>query len=308
MWQRLVGLISVVVLVVPVSLYGQSKVGTAGAQFLEIAPSARVAGMGEAFVAITDDASGLFYNPAGPAWLSQRELLTNGTQYPAGINVYYTGLLFPTTRFGVVGGSFTALIMDDMPITTPFHPEGTGENFTCSEYAAQLTYSRMLTERFSTGLSVRYVQSYLEEESAWGVSGDVGTLYDTGFKTIKMGMCISNFGPDMIYITESFPLPMNFKVGVSFEPIHGGMHHLVVDIEGHHPNHNVEQGIVGGEYSFRNMFFLRGGYKINYDAETWSTGIGFALPLGGTIIKVDAAYTDFGFLTDIKRISLGMEF
>lgn len=308
MAKKLLGLFLTGVLLLPAVLYGQSKVGTAGAQFLEIAPSARVAGMGEAFVAIADDASALFYNPAGLAWLPKNELLANGTQYPADINLYYAGFVRPIPKYGVLGGSFTALGMDDMPVTTPFYPDSTGEYFTCAEYALQLTYSRMLTERFATGVTIRYIQSYLEEEGASGIAGDVGTLYDTRFKTIKMGMSISNFGPDLTYLKESFPLPMNFKVGLSFAPIYDEKNLLVMCIEGQHPNHNVEQAAIGGEYSYRNTFFVRAGYKIKYDAETWSAGVGFKIPVGPREIKLDAAYTDFGFLNDIKRISFGMAF
>jgi len=76
--RRVCILLAVTLLFSSITLLGQSKVGTAGFQFLKIAPSARGAALGSAFSAIADDASALYYNPAGIAGLKKYELLTNG--------------------------------------------------------------------------------------------------------------------------------------------------------------------------------------------------------------------------------------
>ena len=101
---------------------------------------------------------------------------------------------------------------------------------------------------------------------------------------------------------------MNFKVGISAVPYDEPPHMVVVDFEGSHPNHNAEQAILGGEYSFSDLFFLRAGYKFNYDAETWSAGAGFKFKVSSIGLNLDYGYTDFGFLTQMHRVSLGMSF
>ncbi|KPJ54019.1 hypothetical protein AMJ39_02350 [candidate division TA06 bacterium DG_24] len=293
----------------PCAVLAQSKVGTAGMQFLEVGTTARVAGMGEAFVAVADDASALRYNSAGLAWLEGREAIFGYTDYPADITLQYAGAIAPISPvIGTVGIAVTSLTMDDMVVTTPVDSDvtGTGRHFTAGDVAVQLSYARMLTDRFSAGLSVRFIQEDLEDESAQGIGADIGTLYDTHWNTVKVGMNISNFGPDMKFVEESFPQPLNFTVGVSVEPISDELHHLILGFEGSHPNDNEERAAVGGEYTVYQMLSFRGGYKINYDAETWSAGVGVQVPLGVMGVKVDYSYTDFGYLSDIHRATLGI--
>jgi len=293
------------------SALGQSKVGTAGEQFLKMGVSARAMGMGEAFVAVANDASALFYNPAGLARLSRRELLATHTQYPAGINHEFVGIAYPVSKTGGTWGiSFIALTMDDMKRTIPLAPgDGwDGTYFTATTYTGGITYSRSLTHKFSTGVTLKLIRDALDDKRAMGICGDVGTLYDLGFKKIQLGMAITNFGPDMKFIKESFPLPMNFKVGLSMVPYETKLHRVTVDLEGSHPNDNEERAILGAEYTFRDLFFLRAGRKIKYDTEHWSLGAGVALPTRWVRAELNYSYTDWGWLTQMHRGTLRLVF
>ncbi len=321
---------TVILLLCSISLFGQSKVGTAGFQFLKIAPSARGAAMSSAFSAIADDASALFYNPAGIALLKNYELITNGIKYPAGINLGYAGVVVPISPlFGNIGFSFTSLFLDEaMQVTEPMiggeHGNWTGEYFLCYQYAGQISYAKSLTDRFSVGVNLRYVFSTLDDRDntkSQGMGADVGTLYDTQFRSIKLGIVIANFGPDAAYKSfdatdpsveeyehESFPLPMSFRVAISGVPFSSGPNRVLIDIEGEHPNDNYERAYAGLEYSFNDMFFLRGGYKIGTDAEKWSAGGGIHLPIAVAKLNVEAAYSDYSYLTNVKRISVSLVF
>ncbi|HEQ99294.1 MAG TPA: hypothetical protein ENO22_08140, partial [candidate division Zixibacteria bacterium] len=64
-----------ILLLLPGVLYGQAKVATAGAQFLEIGVSARAVAMGESFISIADDASAVYYNPAGMTQIYEKEFM-----------------------------------------------------------------------------------------------------------------------------------------------------------------------------------------------------------------------------------------
>lgn len=293
------------------SALGQSKVGTAGEQFLKVGVSARAMGMAEAFVAVANDASALFYNPAGLARLSEMEFLATHTRFPAGINHEFAGFVYPVSKSaGTWGISFIALTMDDMMRTVPLaagdHWDGT--YFSASSYAGGITYSRSLTTKFSTGVTLKLIRDALDDRHSTGIAGDVGTLYDLGFRKTRVGMAITNFGPDMKFIKESFPLPMNFKFGVSMVPYETRLHRVTLDLEGSHPNDNEERAIFGGEYAFRNMFFLRAGRKIKYDTETWSLGAGFAIPTRWARVEADYSYTDEGWLQQAHRGTLRLVF
>lgn len=311
-------------------LFAQSKVGTAGFQFLEIAPSARGAAMGNAFSAIADDASALYYNPAGISLVNNYELITNGIQYPAGIRLAYAGVIVPISPLiGNIGISFTSLFLEEaMQVTEPMlggdYGNWTGEYFLCYQYAGQISYAKALTDKFSAGLSLRFIRSTLDDRdntSSQAIGADIGTLYDTQFRSIKLAIVITNFGPDAAYKSydaddpdvenydhESFPLPMAFRIGISAVPLDAKPHKVTLDIEGEHPNHNYERAYVGMEYGFNDLLFLRGGYKIGHDVETWSAGGGIHVPAAIAKLKVEAAYTDYSYLTNVKRVSVSLLF
>ncbi len=300
--------------------HAQDKVGTAAAQFLKVGVSARAVGMGDAHVAAADDASGLFYNPAaitavpgGEALLSHIDLY-----HGAGISYEFAGVVLPTyVASGRVGLSFQALRTDDMAETTPSAPTGTGRHFRSSEYALAGSYALELTDKFSAGFTFRFITSFLanldayREEAAvdasassWGI--DIGTLYRTGYHGINFGMAISNFGPDLTYLVEPAPLPINFKVGVSADAFRSAGQALVVAVEGSHPNDNRERANVGAEYSLGDWVALRGGYRFEYDDEKWSLGGG--VKLSGGSVRFDYAYTSMEILPDVHRYTLGIRF
>lgn len=302
-----------------VCLFGQSKVGTAGMMFLDVSTSARAAGMGTAFVAVADDASALYYNPAGIAWMSNKGSIVSVVKLPANINISYGGIVLPLGDImGTMGISFTSLNMDWMKVTVPGRNDTagtqagwTGDYFSPSAYAVQLTYAKKFTDRFSSGVNLKFVSSTLfPGYSTYVASGDVGTFYDTRVKTLKIGMIMSNFGSEAKYVSESFPLPMSFKVGVSAMPYYTKNIKTLVDIEIEHPNHNFQRVNIGSETNINNILFLRMGYRIadtDFFAETWSAGFGVKLPMGAGSISIDGAYTDLGDL-NFTRLTVNFNF
>jgi hypothetical protein len=88
----------------------------------------------------------------------------------------------------------------------------------------------------------------------------------------------------------------------------GSPHLLTVVAEGDHPNDGVEKFCVGVSYSFKGMFFVRGGYKFNYDVQGLTFGVGINYSLGDIVGTLNYAYVDFGELTQVHMFSLGFSF
>lgn len=255
-------------------------------------------------------------------------------EYPADIRLAYLGAALPTRMTsGVVGIQITSLFTDEMIETTPERPYGTGRTFSASEMAVGVTYCQKLTEKFSVGATMKYLNSSLADVSANGWSADIGTFYSTGWKRINIGMLIQNFGPDLQYVDSPFPLPQMFKFGVSSTVWENPSYSVLVAGEFVHPADNLEVYHFGVEFNAMKMFSVRFGKQVNgFRRYTWdeyqtdrqkdpyleyplldedgvismdgaAVGIGINVPEVG--IKVDYAYAGMGTLGASHRFTLG---
>jgi len=303
-------LLLAVMLLLPAIVFAQAKVGTAAAQFLEIPVGARSVGMGDAFIATANDVSAIYYNPGGLTNLTRREAMFTHTIWPAGISHDFFAFAMPVDRLGgVVGVSAIALTTGEMVERTVGRPEGTGRTFTASNLAAGITYSRNMTDRFSLGLTWKYIGEYYADVQAHSWGFDIGTLYQTAFRSLRIGMTFSNFGPDITMLQSPYPLPMAFHFGMAMEAYESGPHKLTVGWNGSHPNDNLEKFQVGTEYWYNDMFAVRAGYKFGaWDADRYGVGVGAKIPVSTTLFKVDYALSEMRELLLAHRFTLGVEF
>ena len=130
-----------------------------------------------------------------------------------------------------------------------------------------VTYGRSLTDKFSAGIGVNYVQSTLASYSGSAVTFDFGTLYNTGYRSLRIGMAIQNIGSDMTFIEDTVKMPTVFRVGMSMNLYESGNQLLLMAGDFSHPPDNNERASWGMEYGFKEFFFLRSGYQFNYDLE-----------------------------------------
>ena len=329
--------ICIVFFIVSIVFYAEARaeefapVGTAVAQFLEIGLGARATGMGEAITAITDNAGSVFWNPAGLADVSGRNLYTAYNTWPAGISIGGLSAAMKLGNIGTFAVSTVYLVTDDMEITTIDFPDGTGEYFAISNYSLGLTYSRYLTDKVSIGVTTKMVhEGYWDYSySSWAI--DLGTLYRTGFHGLNIAMSILNFGPEVKfsgdYIDysdplsynaqpdpepksfEKYSLPINFRFGLSMDLIDTDNHRLISAFDMVHPNNNLEQYNLGFEYSMNKMFFVRSGYQFNTDEGGLSLGAGIKLSMNKSLnLGADYSYADMGILKSIHRFSIGFGF
>lgn len=287
------------------------KVGTIGGQFLKIGVGARAQAMGGAFVSVADDASAVYWNPAGIARISRSVVNVNHLSYLAGISFSQLGAVFDVGFLpGKVAVNARALYMDEMIKRTVFRPEGTGQSFDAGDLAVGLTYGRSFTDKFSAGISANYVQSTLATYTESAYTFDFGTLYDTGYRSLRIGMSIQNIGSDMQFIEDTVKMPTVFRVGMSMNLYESDAHLLMMAGEFSHPPDNKERASWGAEYGFKEFFFARGGYQFRYDLESYSAGLGFKVATGlNSESRIDYAYTDMNEINSaVHRLSIDFRF
>ena len=104
-------------------------------------------------------------------------------------------------------------------------------------------------------------------------------------------------------------LPINFKFGGCINLIEGDDHYLTFAAEGSHPSDNLEKYNAGMEYTYKDLFVLRGGGRFNYDEDGFTAGGGLRVPFGQeSELKFDYAFQDFGILTEVHRFSMSISF
>lgn len=317
-----------------------SKTGTDAAAFLEIPVGAKAIGMGGAFVSIANDATCLYWNPAGAALLEQNQFLAVHTGWIASTRFDFGALVLPIGGFGSLGISFTSLSMDDMKVRTVEMPEGTGELFSAGDMAAGISYARRLTDRFVIGFTAKYIRQAIWHESAQAIAIDAGTAFRTDlFGGMTIGASLSNFGTKMqlsgrdarTFISidptkqgsndqvptdiemGSWNLPLLFQFGVSTNVVKAENVRWTVSADALHPSDNFESMNLGTEVAYQDYLFIRGGYQSLFltDHEGGlSLGIGIASSsiLSSLAIKFDYAYRDMGRLESVHTFSVAAGF
>ncbi|MCU0452027.1 MAG: PorV/PorQ family protein [Bacteroidetes bacterium] len=297
---------------------GAQRSGTATAQFLKIPVGARAAAMGESFIAVANDASALYWNPAGITQFDRHEVIVAHTEWLVDVRHQFFGAVYHLSAEDAIGLALTSVHTDDMPVTTEFQPAGTGSYFRFSDLAVGVTYARKLTPQFSAGATVRYIEETLDVLSMRGVMVDLGTYYWMGLGTARFSAVISHFGNqirptgriesltgDSESDFQEFSPPTMFRFGFAFEPINEAEHMLTTSIQLNHPNDNSENISLGAEYLWMKTFALRVGYRLNVEEQGLTFGGGVATDLDIVGLTFDYGYAAFGRLGAVHRVTLG---
>jgi hypothetical protein len=337
-------MITVAVLMLCVSgIYAKpfGKAGTAALQFLKLGVDARAVGMGEAYTAVTDDISSIWWNPAGLAPALKNQAFFSHTNWPADIMHEYAAVT-RTNGVSTWGVSASVLHMDWMDVTREDEFGPTGEEFTNSDIALGITYASSFTDKFSFGITGKYLRENLYIYDVNSFSFDLGSMYNTGWKNVKIGMALRNFGPDIRFKVDDdedgrfnedpFDLldndndgvadedgeeldnkiPMNFSLGISGDLMRKDDSHWIASLQLDNCIDRMETWNLGTEYKLGNLF-LRSGYQFNYDSNGLSAGFGVQVPTRFAVFNVDYAYTDMGYLTEnflasAHRLSIKMKY
>jgi Type IX secretion system protein PorV len=332
-------IISLIFLIlIPTSAFagGFSKVGTAAAQFLKIGVGARAMALGGTFTSIANDVSTIYWNPAGITNINSVSIGFTHSQWFADITHDFAGISIPISSSDYIAIQATTLNTGEQEVTTIAQPDGAGVFYEVRDLAFGVSYGRQLSDRFSVGVSAKYVMQSLYNVEASSITFDIGSYLRTGFHNMIIGMAISNFGgdmklegrdlititdlnedvsgnynPDARLTTQNYPLPLIFRVGVSMDFV-GGLDPIInsessrftLAFEGTHLNDNNERLNIGGEFAWTETVFARAGYKINYDQEEYTFGAGLKVPLGNQIIVFDYAFIQFNDLGNVSQFTL----
>lgn len=221
-------------LFVSVSL-SKAQVGITSVPFLQIEPDSRAAGMGNTGVAIADNASAVFWNPAGLGFQRGNQVsITHSEWLPAfNADLFYDYLVgkFHVEDVGTFGTHITYLNLGEQLRTNETGLEV--GRFNSYEFAIGVSYGLQLNKNWSIGTGVRYIYSSLADGSVGeqqinpgsSVGFDVATMYKSNTfsffdrdATLNAGLNISNIGPGVHYTdnAQKDPLPTIFRVGWAF--------------------------------------------------------------------------------------------
>lgn len=314
-----------------------SKAGTTVAQFLKIGAGARPIAMGGAYTALANDINTIYWNPAGLATIGGTgEATFNHAEWLADTQYDFAAFSLNAADFGSVGFQVISFRTPEEAVRTVLAPDGTGQVWDYNAIAIGVTYARSLTDRFSIGLTGKFIQENLFNESATGAAFDIGVLYKTPFENLTIGAAITNFGTKMkldgrdIFFNEdplpeagsvdevpskfrleSFEIPLNLRFGVSWKLVDTEDMTILAAVDGSHPNDNTEFVNSGVEIGLKNILFLRGGFKSLFleNSEQGATfGVGLRYDVVGMNLKFDFGWADYGRLKDVKFVSFAIKY
>lgn len=275
-------------------------VAESAAPSLTIPPGARANGLGEAFVAVADDATAAWWNVGGMAFMKNRNLAFMYSplvpDLASDVNYQFLGYTSPAGNSGVWGIHLIYLSYGKSIATDT---EGnTLREFTSWEGGLTASYSMRMGDNVGVGISLKYIRVDLAPQDVTqdNVEGagssfavDVGSMWKLPKQHLTAGLAVSNMGPDIAFIDreQSDPLPITGRLGLAYTPIADEVSHLLVTAD-------IEQSLVwlidsnvdqrrseiwhgGVEYRYVNLLAGRLGYVYDKDGDfsDFTYGLGF---------------------------------
>jgi hypothetical protein len=339
---------------------GSSRVGTRGANFLEIGLGARAMGMAGAYASLAEGMSSLYWNLAGTAEVQNA---AGGINFSSlygqnGLDFMWGGALMPMAG-GVIGIQVGQMSSGKLTRTTYEYPDGgdptVGSSFEFTGTMAGLSYARRLTDRLNVGFGAKFASEGIPGATASYIGGDFGVKFRTGLYGTTLGAALANVGSSgsyrgrlvrantfdtftlgvvpVEYQVGEFEMPTMFRFSVMADLI-GGPDALVSQrsdmggfravLEFANAMDTDLQYALGGEYSFREMLFLRAGRRwLNEgwdkqdganlpQSEYWKRGLAFGggvkLPFAGRHLGFDYAWNGQGELPSNSHFTFELGF
>jgi hypothetical protein len=268
-----------------------------GAAFLKIPVGPRVVGTGEAAVAYIDDASALFYNPAGIADVPSFDLVLAHNQWLLDMNHEYVAGVYGTEELGKFGLAFDywgSGAIQGINIRGETIPDYI---VSAADWSFDLGYARSLSN-LSLGLGLKLIHQQHESLSTSAWAFDAGAMYKTPLNGLKVGASVANIGTKAKLYEESYSLPLQTRLGWRYD------YRIVGVTQDFVLSENEKPGIAAGmECRPVELIALRVGYRTGSDYDGFS-GLRTGLGLSWHGIGVDYAFAPYGRLGASHRISI----
>ena len=261
--------------VLPVLLVGVGPAlaadpGDTGLQFLKIGVGARSAAMGEAYSAVAQDPTAIYWNPAGIASITGREYHASHGEWISDVRYEYVAAV-QGLRGHAIGAHVGFLHMGELDGRNDLG-EFTG-TFRSYDFSTGLTYGHRLFRSLELGITAKLLYEKIDTFSALGVAADFGFRYRTPLRGLTIAATATNIGSSMKFVEESFVLPAQGRVGAAYRT-RSVLSGLLVAADLAMPNDGDVKALLGAELWVHEMVALRGGMKGNYDQEFGTTGFG----------------------------------
>ena len=305
-----------------------SKIGAGTGSFLNLPVGARGAGMGASFVAISDDATALYWNPAGITQLEGVSASYTFAPYFAGMTHHFAGVSLPLSEAWRVGIHALSYGSDAIEVTTLFNQDGTGATYTAQDMSLGLTIAGQLTEQFSFGATGKFISLKLADVNASTIAFDFGTIYRPGILGLRIGFAVDNLAPTVKYTGTGLirrggvnpttgnqepdvmleggeaTLPLMFRAGIATDVFEGqDDQSLLINTEFSTAADRAEYVGLGVEYTWNKLVSARVGYHFGSDeAFGLSGGIGIDYETGSFAGRIDYAvrpHTNLGLTNHV---------
>ena len=332
----LVALFAVLVLAHGSAVAETNKVGTSAAAFLRIPAGAHGSSVGSAYTCQTNDATSLFWNPGAAARLEGTNLSFDYSDWLPGLDYGFIGATMPIRPDLILGVSAVYLQTEEMDVTTPDFPMGTGETFNAASTAVGASISSRLTDRFSIGGTIKIIQERIYNSTATGVAFDAGTLFDTPFNNIRFGVAITNVGTKLRMTgedlnvridvapeqegnnestvgevkTDRFDPPLLLRLGLTGEAFNTDQYRLTWMVDGVNPNDNAPSLNLGLELGLmHDVLNLRTGYNdlfLEDGIRGLTFGVGIRALTRPSLVYFDYGFQSFEYLGAVNRFTLSI--
>lgn len=279
-----------------------SAAGTTAADFLKVGAGVRPAGMAGAFVAVSDETSGMLANPAGLAFLSSPEIQTAYGMWLADTYYGFAGYAHPTFSgtYGLGLQYFSA------PATDRIVNGVRNGSFSYYDAAATAHYSFRLGEHAGFGLNCRGIQSSIDTDQKTAFTGDAGLMLRTPEEGFSFGVA----GQNLFGALGDDKLPACYRAGMAFKvSMPEQLTDVLLSLEAGQEGGGPLYYAAGLEHWGAGVLGLRAGYRYIADEkqrqsmnvlEPWSAGLSLRIKS----LAIDYAYKPFAELGQTHRISL----
>lgn len=205
-----------------------------GVNSLGIAPDSRGGGMGDVGAATDPDNNSQFWNPAKyPFTVSRAGVSASYTPWlrklVSDIDLAYLAGYYRIGDYQAISASLRYFSLGEVPVGQTSDTNNPGYTISPYEMAVDVAYSRMLSERFSAAVALRYIYSdlaYKQDETVTPGSAFAADIafYYTNYIMLAQRECMLSFGLNLSNIgtkisydggTSSQFLPTNFRLGGS---------------------------------------------------------------------------------------------